>query len=80
MFKVLTKAYGSYSSSLFASSSSNKMLAKRLLDHLNKTGIRDALTKLATVIKGWENAVMPALLPDIPGNIPKLVIWGSTTA
>ncbi|HEX7108184.1 MAG TPA: alpha/beta fold hydrolase, partial [Aestuariivirga sp.] len=56
----------------------NKMLAKRLLDHLNKTGIRDALTKLAAVIKGWENAVMPALLPDIPGNIPKLVIWGSS--
>ena len=33
----------------------NKMLAKRLLDHLNKPGIRDALSTLAAVIKGWEN-------------------------
>ena len=56
----------------------NKMLAKRLLYHLNKTGIRDALSKLATVVNGWENDDMPVLLPDIPGNIPKLVIWGSS--
>jgi pyruvate dehydrogenase E2 component (dihydrolipoamide acetyltransferase) len=56
----------------------NKMLAKRLLDHLNRTGIRDALSKLAEIVKGWENDDMPALLPDIPGNIPKLVIWGSS--
>ena len=55
----------------------NKTLAKRLLDHLNKPGIRDALSKLAAVIKGWENEDIPALLSDLPGNIPKLVIWGS---
>ncbi len=56
----------------------SKLLAKRLLDHLNRTGIRDALSKLAATVKGWENDDMPALLPDIPGNIPKLVIWGSS--
>ena len=56
----------------------NKMLAKRLLDHLNRPGIRAALSGLAAVIKDWENYEMPALLPDIPGNIPKLVIWGSS--
>jgi pimeloyl-ACP methyl ester carboxylesterase len=56
----------------------NKMLAKRLLDHLNRTGIRDALSKIAATVKGWENHDTPALLPDIPGNIPKLVIWGSS--
>jgi pimeloyl-ACP methyl ester carboxylesterase len=56
----------------------NKLLAKRLLDHLNRPGIRDALSKLATIIKDWENDDMPALFPDIPRNIPKLVIWGSS--
>ena len=56
----------------------SKMLAKRLLDHLNRTGIRDALSKLTATVKGWENDDLPALLPDIPGNVPKLVIWGSS--
>ncbi len=58
----------------------NKLLAKRLLDHLNRTGIRDALSNLAAVVKGWENHDMPALLPGISRNIPKLVIWGSSDA
>jgi pimeloyl-ACP methyl ester carboxylesterase len=56
----------------------NKLLAKRLLDHLNRPGIRDALSKFATVIKDWENHDMPALFPDISRNIPKLLIWGSS--
>jgi pyruvate dehydrogenase E2 component (dihydrolipoamide acetyltransferase) len=56
----------------------NKLLAKRLLDHLNGPGIRDALSKLAAVIKDWENDEIPALLPDISRNIPKLAIWGSS--
>jgi pimeloyl-ACP methyl ester carboxylesterase len=56
----------------------NKMLAERLLDHLNKSGIRDALLTLAAVIKGWENEDIPTLLSDMPGSIPKLVIWGTS--
>ena len=56
----------------------SKMLAKRLLDHLNRTGIRDALSKLTATVKVWENDDLPTLLPDIPGNVPKLVIWGSS--
>ena len=56
----------------------NKMLAKRLLDHLSKPGIRDALSTLAATVIGWENEDIPTLLSDLPGNIPKLVIWGSS--
>lgn len=56
----------------------NKLLAKRLLDHLSRPGIRHALSKLATIIKDWENDEMPAMLPDVSRNIPKLLIWGSS--
>ena len=38
----------------------SKMLAKRLLDHLNRTGIRDAMSKLTATVKGWENDDLPA--------------------
>ncbi|MDE2383461.1 MAG: alpha/beta fold hydrolase [Alphaproteobacteria bacterium] len=50
---------------------------QRLVDHLNKTGIRAALRALSHLMQHWEGAALPALCERVPASIPRLVIWGA---
>lgn len=55
----------------------NKLLVKRLLDHLNKPGIRSALAELANNLASWEQSELPDMLVAARGSRPMQIFWGA---
>lgn len=54
----------------------NRMTAQRLVDHLAKEGVRDALSRIATALPDGEAEIRKTATAVAARGLPRLVIWG----